>query len=260
MSTEIEAPRWSAAEFAQYVLDQKPKVAVFDCDGTLWSGDSGSGFMYWSLEQGLVSSDVEKWMKEQYLEYNEGMVSELEICGDMVQIYEGLVEEELRQAAAEFAEEKIRRWIFPEMAALVESLQRIGTEIWAVSSTNKWVVNEGLRDFGIAPERVRAAEVLVAGGVLQRKLLAVPTGEAKAAALVAAKHPHPDAVFGNSVHDLAMLEMALAPYPVNPSHTLQAAAEERGWRCYFPEGTEGSKAHVGGEIHHISTTGDESKL
>ena len=41
-------------EFEQRVLDGKPKVAVFDCDGTLWGGDSGNGFMVWSIAQGLV--------------------------------------------------------------------------------------------------------------------------------------------------------------------------------------------------------------
>jgi hypothetical protein len=52
--TQLEAPKWTAQEFERLVLDCKSKVAVFDCDGTLWSGDSGSGFMVWSQEQGLV--------------------------------------------------------------------------------------------------------------------------------------------------------------------------------------------------------------
>jgi len=36
--TQIEIPRWTAPEFERMVFDSKPKVAVFDCDGTLWGG------------------------------------------------------------------------------------------------------------------------------------------------------------------------------------------------------------------------------
>jgi len=37
--TQIEIPRWTAQEFERLVLASDPKVAVFDCDGTLWSGE-----------------------------------------------------------------------------------------------------------------------------------------------------------------------------------------------------------------------------
>ena len=42
------------------------------------------------------------------------------------------------------------------MAALVAALDRAGVELWAVSSTNKWVVVEGVRQFGIPESRVLA--------------------------------------------------------------------------------------------------------
>jgi len=50
--TQLEIPKWTAQEFERLVLDSNPKVAVFDCDGTLWGGDAGTGFMSWSIEQG----------------------------------------------------------------------------------------------------------------------------------------------------------------------------------------------------------------
>ncbi len=31
------------------VIELDPEVAVFDCDGTLWSGDGGKDFLYWVL-------------------------------------------------------------------------------------------------------------------------------------------------------------------------------------------------------------------
>jgi phosphoserine phosphatase len=58
---------------------------------------------------------------------------------------------------------------------------------------------------------------------------------------------NPDAVFGNSVHDLAMLEMARCAYPVNPSPALLEEAARRGWGYFRPRAAEGLQAAVGGE-------------
>ena len=94
----------------------------------------------------------------------------------MVQIYAGLREQELRAAAAKYVQEFVRGRVFAEMAGLVETLRQRGVELWAVSSTNKWVVAEGVRPFGIPEQRVLAAEVKVEGGIITSELLDVPTG------------------------------------------------------------------------------------
>jgi phosphoserine phosphatase len=174
-------------------------------------------------------------------------VSELEICGEMVQMYSGLREQELRDAAARYVQEFVRPRVFHEMATLVATLLKTGVEVWAVSSTNRWVVAEGVRDFGIADDRVLAAEVRVAAGVISSDLVDVPTDEGKAATLKRIGIPTPDAVFGNSIHDLAMLQMARCAFPVNPSPALIAAAAKNGWGYFRPEGAEGIAAAVGGE-------------
>ena len=77
----------------------------------------------------------------------------------MVQIYAGLREQELREAAARYVSKFVQPRIFAEMAALVGALMHAGVEVWAVSSTNKWVVAEGVRELGIPEERILAAEV-----------------------------------------------------------------------------------------------------
>src|SRR5450631_1175042 len=147
-AAQIDIHKWTAKEFKRRVLDCKPKVAVFDCDGTLWSGDSGYGFMVWTLEQGLVSRSTSDWIDTRYRAYLSGSVSEAQICGEMVQIYAGLREKELRAAAAQYFNEFVRPRIFPELSALVAKLRNAGVALWAVSSTNKWVVAEGVRDLG----------------------------------------------------------------------------------------------------------------
>jgi phosphoserine phosphatase len=244
---QIEVTKWTAQTFERMVLETKPKVAVFDCDGTLWSGDSGYGFMVWTLEQGLVSRSTSDWIDTRYRAYLSGSVSEAQICGEMVQIYAGLREKELRASAAQYFNEFVRPRIFPELSALVAKLRNTGVALWAVSSTNKWVVAEGVRDLGIAEENVLAAEVAVADGVITTEIIDVPTDEAKAAALVRKGITRPDAVFGNSVHDLAMLEIAAHAFPVNPSPALLEASALHGWGYFRPQASEGIEAAVAGE-------------
>jgi len=41
LTTQDEITKWTAEEFARRVIESAPRVAVFDCDGTLWSCDSG---------------------------------------------------------------------------------------------------------------------------------------------------------------------------------------------------------------------------
>jgi phosphoserine phosphatase len=228
------APRLTAAEFHRAVLDLSPTVAVFDCDGTLWSGDSGSGFMNWSIETGLVSRDTASWIDARYRAYHRNEVSEYDICAQMVQMYHGLREDEVRAAARAFFPARVARNIFPEMRALVDDLLSRNVELWAVSSTNNWVIEEGVRDFGIPPSRVLAARVHISDGIVTNTILDVPTDERKAAALQRAGITHPDAVFGNSVHDAAMLAIARRAFPVNPTLALLDHSAQTGWPIFYP--------------------------
>ena len=246
-SAQLEVTRWTAPEFERLVHEAAPQIAVFDCDGTLWSGDSGYGFMIWSIEQGLVSRSTSDWMDTHYRAYLAGNVSEAQICGEMVQMYAGLHEGELRSAAARYFSERVRQHIFSEMESLVVALRNANIQLWAVSSTNKWVVTEGVSHFGIPAERVLSSEVKVADGIIGSELVAVPTGPGKAIALRRTGISRPDAVFGNSLHDLAMLEIAAHPFPVNPSLGLLEECARRGWGYFRPGEVVEAPEPVAGE-------------
>ena len=247
MTTELETAPLTAAELHKTVLDLKPRVAIFDCDGTLWDGDAGLGFMNWSLEEGLVSRSTSDWIDTRHRAYRAGKVSEVQICGEMVQIYAGLRETELRSAAARYVSEFVRPHIFSEIAQLVADLRAQGAQLWAVSSTNKWVIVEGVKPFGIPEDRVLAAEVAVQDGLITSTLVDVPTDEGKAVALRRIGLNRPDVVFGNSVHDLAMLEIAAHPFPVNPSPALLEECAKRGWGYFRPREAAESPLPIVGE-------------
>ena len=234
MSNVLAAKLLTTDEFHAAVYELNPSVAVFDCDGTLWSGDAGSGFMNWSIETGLVSREATDWIDGRYRGYRRGEVSELAICGEMVQLYQGLRESELRRAAKEFFASRIERNIFPDMLELVSELRGRGVDIWAVSSTNDWVIEEGVQRFGIPVNRVLAACVRVKDGMITDVIRDVPTDEGKVTALARVSITAPDAVFGNSVHDAAMLAIARRAFPVNPSAALLERSALEGWSVYYP--------------------------
>jgi phosphoserine phosphatase len=190
--------------------------------------------MKWTIEIGLVSREATDWIDSRYRGYMKGEVSELAICGEMVQMYQRLREDELRRAAKNFFASQIEPNIFAEMKELVEELRARGVDIWAVSSTNNWVIEEGMRRFGIPAERVLAARMQVKDGVVTDTILDVPTDEGKVASLKRAGVTAPDAVFGNSVHDAAMLAIARRAFPVNPSPALSERSAQEGWPVYYP--------------------------
>jgi phosphoserine phosphatase len=234
VSNTLTAKLLDTAEFHASVHALSPAVAVFDCDGTLWSGDAGSSFMNWTIDTGLVSREAADWIDRRYRGYKRGEVSELAICGEMVQLYQGLREDEMRRAAKEFFASRIERNIFPEMLELVSALKDRGVDVWAVSSTNDWVIEEGVGRFSIPSDRVLAARVLAKAGLVTDVLQDVPTDEGKVTALARVGITAPDAVFGNSVHDAAMLAIAKRAFPVNPTPALLERSAQEGWAVYYP--------------------------
>ena len=224
----------STPELFAAVHDLAPKIAVFDCDGTLWSGDAGSTFMWWTMDNGVPSPEKIAWLQGRYDGYKRGEVSELAICGEMTQVYAGIPVERMREAAATFFRERIAENIFPELHELIAKLEERGTEIWAVSSTNDWVIEEGVRRFNIPARRVLSARVAEVNGIVSDRLLDVPTDEGKVTALRNAGVTAPDAVFGNSVHDAAMLAIARRAFPVNPTAALLERSGAEGWPVYWP--------------------------
>lgn len=232
--SEIGLSASAAEQFIAAVLKLQPKLAVFDCDGTLWSGDGGQDFLFWQARQGLISKAVADWALPRYAEYKLGKVDEETMCGEMVTLHAGLPVAEIERAADLFFRTEIEKRMFPEMQKLVHSLADQGCEIWAVSSTNTWVIEAGVRRFGMPSERVIAASVVVENGVATNRLVRVPTGEGKVAAIRKLIQRVPDAVFGNSIHDAAMLESAKHPFAVNPNPDLHRLADVRSWPIYQP--------------------------
>lgn len=228
----------AAQQFVDSILALAPKIAVFDCDGTLWSGDSGADFFYWEVDRNMLAPQVAEWALARYQDYLAGKVGEEQMCGEMVTINAGLRESFLEEAAEEFFSSLVAKRIFPEMLQLTHALAAAGCELWAVSSTNLWVVRAGVKRFGIPAGNVLAASVYIDQGRVTDRLIRVPSGPAKAVAIHEVVRRPVDVCLGNSIHDLAMLEVARQAVAVNPNADLEAIAKKKAWRIYWPDGTK----------------------
>lgn len=222
-------------QFIESVLRLQPSVAAFDCDGTLWSGDAGEGFFSWELDQGVVSAEVARWARPRYADYRAGKVAEEVMCGEMVTMHRGLREDVVQQAATTYFNQRFVQNIFPGMQTLLKRLHAAGCEVWAVSSTNLWVIQSAMEHFGIPSERIIAASVRVRDGIITDQLIRVPSGPGKAEAIREMIPGGPDCAFGNSIWDQEMLEIAIHGFAINPNPDLKEIALARGWIVYQPE-------------------------
>jgi phosphoserine phosphatase len=222
------------AEFVESVVRLEPRVAAFDCDGTLWSGDAGEGFFSWELKQGLVSEEVQRWAHARHADYLAGNVPEGIMCGEMVTMHRGLREDVVQQAADAWFPQGIAPGIFPEMRELVRRLRDDGCDVWAVSSSNLWVIRAGMPYFDIPPDRILAAETAVENGIILDRLIRVPNGPGKAEAIREVIRGAPDCAFGNSIWDREMLAMAKRSFAINPNPDLKEIAITNGWKIYQP--------------------------
>ena len=224
--------------FIDSVLRLEPMLTAFDCDGTLWSGDAGESFFAWEMDNGLVSDDIARWARARHADYKAGKVSEEVMCGEMVTLHKGLEEAVIQEATDRFFEDNLVSGIFPEMQALLHRLHDNGCEVWAVSSSNQWIIRSAMPHFKIPCERILATEVRVIGGRVTDQLIRIPSGPGKPEAIQSVVKRVPDATFGNSQWDREMLAMSPHPFAINPTPDLEKIAHEQGWPVYFPEGTQ----------------------
>ncbi|HEY4053229.1 MAG TPA: haloacid dehalogenase-like hydrolase [Terriglobales bacterium] len=223
-----------ASSFIDSVIRLNPRLAVFDCDGTLWSGDAGEGFFDWELKRGVVSDEIVRWARGRYADYRAGKVSEDEMCGEMVTLHQGLKESEVLALGRQFFGENYVHRIFPEMRELITRLQATGCDVWAVSSTNQWVICEAMRHVGIEPKKILAASAEVKNGIITGNLTRLPSGPGKPKAILEVIKQVPDAAFGNSRWDADMLALARHAIAVNPNPDLEKQAREKNWVIYQP--------------------------
>jgi phosphoserine phosphatase len=159
------------------------------------------------------------------------------MCAELVTMHSGMTEDAVMSAAADFIDSSFPGYIFPEMQELIRRLREDRCEIWAVSSSNEWVIRVAMKQFGIADDHILATQPELKDGIITDRTIRIPSGPGKPKALREVAKKNIDAAFGNSQWDADMLALAQHAFAVNPKSDLEATAHKRGWTIYFPEGT-----------------------
>ena len=206
------------------------KVVTFDADGTLWRGDLG--------EAHLIQVDREEADTPGYESVHSLY---LEACRDDVEIGYRLGthvlaprSEEVVYASCERAWGEHRTERFSYVLPLLREIEALGGECWIVSASHRWIIEVAARDFGIPSARVIAGDLECIDGRLTSKVIEpFPNGSGKAQAIAEHIGVTPRLAFGNSRHDLAMLECAehgvIIWDTTSKPESLLALGRERGW-------------------------------
>ncbi len=214
------------------VLATEPRVAVFDCDGTLWHGDAGEDFFLWSIARGLAAPRRAKEALLRWDQYRLGWAGEEEIWRAVARIYQGTPVGLLEEAAEEFADEHVMPRVYPEMQSLMMRLLERGVEIWAVSASNQWVIEAACARLGIWRNRVLATAAEIDGDIVSGRVPFVPTDEGKVRILRAHGVDAADCVFGNTAHDFEMMTLGRSAFAINPTQELLQIARAWRWKIH----------------------------
>jgi hypothetical protein len=140
-------------EFLETVLSLKPRVAAFDCDGTLWSEDAGEGFFHWELdlapEKRLCPSRSCNGPVSAMPTTKRAASTKIPCAEKWSPCTADCAKKSCSRRPTPILLKPSPPRFFPEMRELVERLRQSGCDVWAVSSSCLWVIRSGMRYFGI---------------------------------------------------------------------------------------------------------------
>ncbi len=218
-------------------------IAVFDHDRTVVRPDLGEQFMKWMLRKRHFPRQGQQALQRAWRRHQQGRLEDLELFKLAVTAMAGLKESRVRELAARYYRLGFGGFegqIFAPQRALIEELQRRGVEVYLVSASSPWLIEESAKRLGVPAGRVIAmtAEVDASGRLTRELTPPLPWKEGKVDAIRArgltARGPIILAA-GDSAGDLRMLELPAASgglsLAVNPQQTprVARAAREHGW-------------------------------
>ena len=207
-----------------------PRVAAFDADGVLWHGDVSEDFTRWMIDEGHFAGDL--WSRYEAI----NSADPVRGCLAILEFYVGVERGRLTELVAEFWRTTPERpWIRPVLDT-VRWLAGEGYSIYVVSGTPAPVLEPAL-DYmpGDVTAQVLALELEFEASdgeerATGRSTDIVTVAEGKAERLRAATSEPIALAVGNSVLDVAMLELSdRLRWAVEPDDILRAQAESHGW-------------------------------
>jgi HAD superfamily phosphoserine phosphatase-like hydrolase len=215
-------------------------TAVFDADGTIWSGDVGEDFLRELIAQNRLIDPPPGDLYERYerLVPQDGARA-FSLC---VEWMRGLLLEDVERWSSELFAQRFVARVFPAMRGVLSAFRDAGVEVFLVSASNVWSVRAGAPHVFADPSRVLAVACpLDDRGRLTGDVLPPVTcsqGKVQAIRRVLGER-RPSIAFGNSLFDREMLEHAERAVLVAPRDHQNPAtrlALGKGWAVHRVDG------------------------
>ena len=212
------------------------KLALFDLDHTLLSGDSDVLWCDYLMDAGLLDrASFAPRNAQMEADYKAGTVDAAAFADFYVSTLTGRTLSEMEAVRRDFLKREVLPRIPPSARDLVDAHRRAGDLVVMTTATNRYITELTAADFGI--EHLIATEVETRGGRFTGRTQGQPNmREGKvtrlAAWLAARGHTLDDydsVAYSDSANDLPLLRAVNRAVAVDPDPRLEAVARESGW-------------------------------
>jgi len=213
------------------------RLALFDLDNTLLTGDSDYEWGQFMCDQGVVDrAAYEAQNRKYYEQYKAGTLDIHEFLGFALRPLASHTAGELERWHAQFMRARILPMITPAARTLVRRHLQAGELCAVITATNSFVTAPIAREFGIdhliatEPERRNGRFTgRVAGTPCFREGKLVRLDEWLAGLGRRLADFEASTCYSDSHNDLALLERVTRPVAVDPDEALAREAARRGW-------------------------------
>lgn len=213
------------------------RLALFDLDNTLLTGDSDYEWGQFLVDAGVVErGEYEAQNRIYYEQYVAGTLDIHEYLGFALRPLAQHAAEELARWHAQFMRERVLPMIAPRARALVRGHLERDDLCAIVTATNSFVTAPIARELGIA--NLIATEPESRDGRFTGRVSGIPCfrdGKVRrvqdwlASAGRRLEAFEESSFYSDSYNDMALLERVTRPVAVDPDEALAAEAARRGW-------------------------------
>ena len=219
------------------VRGKKPRIAFFDLDHTLLSGDSDVLWCAFLISKGVLDrAEFERRNADIEARYQAGSVEPAEFAGFYLSTLAGKTPAHWEALRQEFLRVQILPRIPAAARALVRRHQAAGDLVVLTTATSRFLSELTAADMGFThviatePELRDGVFTGVASGVLNMRAGKVTRLHAWLTQRGASLEQFESTAYSDSINDLPLLEAVNVPVTVNADARLAAVAAERGWK------------------------------